>query len=220
MADITIFAFVWGDTHNHFIPEWHEAIQNLEVQPADVIVATNPDNPADVYGLPYTIMELPLGMGDDMPLLNEIVAACKTRWVGECDIDDVLCPEALNHISDANGYDACANTIRLKSNGSIVASRPEMFHANPQANHVMVNTYFTKEIFDRVGGYPLEAYFQDWGLWWKLHKHQAKWFPSPGIQMIYNDIPSPNKASCNFPAHALQQQLDWIATYQPENRQD
>jgi hypothetical protein len=215
-ADVTVFAFVWGSTHNHFIPEWAAAIEALNIAPADVVIATRPSDPADVYGLPYRVMELE-SVGKENSFVNDIVSTVKTKWVAECDIDDILLPDAFAYLEDANGYDACANTIQFKSNGAILGSRPDLFHAEPAANHVMVNSYFTKEIFDRVGGYPTEAFFHDWGLWWKLHKHGARWFPMPGVQMIYNDIPSPHKGTGNFPPDALQRQIDWIKSYQPIN---
>ena len=213
-ADITVFAYVWGKTHNHFIPEWAAAIEALNISPADVIVATRPSDPADVYGLPYRIMELE-SVARTPAFLNEMLATVTTKWVTNCDIDDLLTPQAFDYLGDAEGYDACANTIQFKSNNSLLGSMPERFHAEPERNHVMVNAYFTKEIFDRVGGYPLEAYFHDWALWWKLHKHNARWFRTPGVQMIYNDIPSEHKATNNFPNGVLDQQLRWIASYQP-----
>jgi hypothetical protein len=221
-ADVTIFAYVWGTTHNHFIPEWHQAIQNLEHQPAEVLIATNPDNPADVYDLPYTILEYS-EMATNIngtQWLNKLVGNVKTKWVAECDIDDLLYPDAFRYLPDAEGYDACANSIRFKSNGLIGCSRPERFFADPHANHVMVNAYFTKEIFDRVGGYDPLPYFHDWGFWWKLHKHNARWFPMPGVQMLYNDIPSPHKATGNFPENALPDTLQFIRTYDPTNPKD
>jgi hypothetical protein len=213
-ADVTVFAFVWGSTHNHFIPEWAAAIEALNIAPADVVIATRPSDPADVYGLPYRIIELE-STGRTMDFLNEMLGTVKTKWIAECDIDDILLPDAFAHLDDAEGFDACANTIQFKSHGGICPSRPEYFHAKPEENHVMVNSYFTKEVFDWVGGYPTEAFFHDWALWWKLHKHGARWFPTPGVQMIYNDIPSPHKGTGNFPADAMERQMRWMASYQP-----
>lgn len=217
-ADISIFAYLWGDTHNRFVAGWVEAIQALKIQPADVVVATDRRNPADLSGVPYRIMELDFWLGDDSPnvdSLNAIVASCSTRWIGICDIDDRLLPDAFAHLEDAEGYDVCANTIRFKSNGSWLPSMPERFHAEPERNHVMVNSYFTKEIFDRVGGFPKEAYFTDWGLWWKFHKHNARWFRSPGIQTLYDDIPHNHKTTSNLVPDAVERQVAWIRAYEP-----
>lgn len=214
VADITIFAFLWGDTHNHFVEGWVKAIEALEIAPADVVVATDVANPADLSGVPFRIMHLDMSVENRLAAINTMVQSCQTLWVGECDIDDRLTPEAFRYLEDARGYDACANTIRMASNGGILPSKPEMFHSVPRMNHVMVNSYFTKEIFDRVGGYPTDAYFPDWGLWWKLHKHDAKWFRSPGVQMEYNDIPHPNRGSQNFASNAVDLQVAWMESYQ------
>ena len=83
----------------------------------------------------------------------------------------------------------------------------------------MVNCYFTKDIFTQVGGYP-SVRFHDWGLWWKLHKHNAKWFPLPGTQMLYNDIPHANRATDNLTEQDTKRQLDWIGSYDPTNPKD
>ena len=214
-ADITIFAFVWGDTHTHFVDGWVKAIQGCNIQPADVVIGTDRTNPTDLGGVPFRVMELDFGRERNIESINTMVRSCSTKWIGECDIDDLLLPDAFAHLQDAEGYDVCANTIRFKSNGSCLCSMPERFHAEPERNHVMVNSYYTKEIFDRVGGYAPDAYFHDWGLWWKFHKHGARWFRSPGVHMEYNDIPHEHKGSNNFVPDALERQLAWINRYEP-----
>jgi glycosyltransferase involved in cell wall biosynthesis len=217
--DITIYAYLWGDTHNHHVDPWAEAISRLDPQPAEVIVATDPDNPAKVDHLPYRIIRTPMRRHDITGAVNTIIKTAQTEWIGACDIDDRLFPDALTPITYAEGYDACANNVMLKSTGAILASRPERFHVEPRKNHVMVNSYFTKDIWCRVGGHP-KAILHDWVFWWKLHKHNARWFPSPGVQMLYDDTPNENRATDNLPNYALQEALEFIRTYDPTNPKD
>jgi hypothetical protein len=92
-----------------------------------------------------------------------------------------------------------------------------MFHSIPTLNHVMVNSYFRRDKFDEIGGFP-DITFHDWGLWWKFHKHKAKWHISQDVQMIYNDIPSEFRHTNQLDYRATQEALDWIATYQVGQR--
>ena len=53
-------------------------------------------------------------------------------------------------------------------------------------NHVMGTSWFTKDFWGRVGGYP-DVYWSDWGFWWKCHVHGARWYKPAGVQVLVND---------------------------------
>jgi hypothetical protein len=213
-ADITVFAFIWGDTHNHFVADWAAAIEALDPAPADVVIATHPDRPANIRHLPYRILELP-DCGQDVRFLNQIVKTIDTKWVAECDIDDRLYPDAFTHLEAADGFDVCANSIRLNTDGTVHRSRPEGFRTSPSQNWVTVNSYYTRAAFDKVGGYPADVPWHDWALWWKFHVHGMRWFHTPGVQMLYNDVPSPIRGSLINTAANDEKVRAWIRSYRP-----
>ncbi|NBW21800.1 MAG: hypothetical protein EBR82_78985, partial [Caulobacteraceae bacterium] len=103
------------------------------------------------------------------------------------------------------------NTLRFKSNGGVNPSMPELMSSQPMSNHVMGTSWFTKDIFKRVGGYP-DVYWSDWGFWWKCWVHGARWFKPAGVQVLVNDI-RPNRISSDQNIEADIEMRKFIAEY-------
>lgn len=113
--NLTLVSASWGDEYwSKYGYDWHQSIENLDVQPAHVIIATD--------------RKLPLGSGYQQIELREpyhwdafncAVEAANTEWVAGLAIDDRLPPDAFVDIDMSGDVEA---SMGIDSNGN--AMRP------------------------------------------------------------------------------------------------
>ena len=180
---ITVVGFAWGTAYRDEVPDWWASVQALDPAPDDVVVAYHPDDDCGVKDLPCRLVEC--SERNPGAMQNAAIATVKEGWIVGCAMDDRLYLDALSCIP-GDGFDVVANTIRFTS-GYVNPSAPERFATHPMVNHVMGTSWFTKDIWDRTGGYP-DVYWSDWGFWWKCHVHGARWFKPAGVQVLVNDV--------------------------------
>jgi len=204
---ITVVGFAWGSAYKDEVQGWWASVQALYPAPDDVVVAFHPDDDCGVKHLPCRKVEClersPAAM------INAATATIKEGWIVCCAMDDRPYPNALLCIP-RGGFDVVAITIRLMS-GGVMHSAPENIALHPMANHVMGPSFFTKDIWERTGGYP-DVYWTDWGFWWKCHVHGARWFKPSGLQLLVNDI-RPNRFSSDPNIMADIEMRNFIAEY-------
>jgi len=205
---ITVVGMVWGTAYKDEIAGWWDSIQALNPAANDVVVAYHPDDDCGAQDLPCRLVKCETRTPGAM--LNAAIATVKEGWIAGCAMDDRFYPNAFTCLPE-DDFDVVANTLRFMSNGGVNPSAPERFATHPMVNHVMGTSWFTKEIWERVGGYP-SVYWSDWGFWWKCHVHGARWYKPAGVQVLVNDI-RPNRISSSENIEADLEMHKFIAEY-------
>lgn len=207
---VTVVGMAWGSAYKDEVSEWFECVSSLNPGCDEIVVAYHPDDDCGVVNLPCRLVPCLTRTPDAM--VNAAIETVQDGWIVVLAMDDRLYEDALNCISEADGFDVIANTLRFKSHGFVNPSAPEKMNNDPFHNHVMGTSWFTKEIWQRVGGYPA-VYWSDWGFWWKCHKNQAKWFKPSGVQVLVNDV-RPNRISSDANYAADIEMHKFIVEYQ------
>lgn len=115
---------------------------------------------------------------------NEGVARLGTEW-GIClDADDLLTPEYIEKMLQAEG------TLRYPMVGRIYPSgKRELIKYEPCdlliRNYVIIGSMFKIEDFTAVGGFGEEPIFEDWNWVLKMWKHGVDIRPSQAIYVAY-----------------------------------
>jgi len=208
---ITVVGFAWGTAYKDEVQGWWDAIQALNPAADDVVVAYHPDDDCGVEDLPCRLVQCEIRTPAAM--YHAAIATIKEGWIAGCAMDDRFYPDAFGCMPDNldKVADVVANTLRFMSNGGVNPSAPERFATHPMVNHVMGTSWFTKDIWERTGGYP-DVYWSDWGFWWKCHVHGARWFKPTGVQVLVNDI-RPNRLSSSENIEADIEMRKFIAEY-------
>ena len=211
---ITVVGLVWGSAYKDEVQGWWESVQALNPPADDIVIAYHPDDDCRVKDLPCRLVECRTRTCDAM--YHAAIATIKEGWIAGLGMDDRFYPDALSCIPDGNEFDVVANTLRFMSSGGVNPSAPELFASAPMRNHVMGTSWFTKDIWERIGGYP-DVYWSDWAFWWKCHVHGARWFKPAGVQVLVNDIRA-NRISSHSNIEADIEMHKFIAEYtRPES---
>jgi len=205
---ITVVGFAWGSAYKNEVEGWWDSIQALNPAVNDIVVAYHPDDDCGVTDLPCRLVECRTRTSGAM--INAAAETITEGWIANLAMDDRFNSSAFGCIP-SDTFDVVATTIRFMSDGRINPSAPERFATMPMANHVMGPSWFTKDIWQRVGGYP-NVHWSDWGLWWKFHVHGARWYKPAGVQVLVNDI-RPNRVSSDVNVEADREMHKFIAEY-------
>ena len=211
---ITVVGFAWGSAYKDEVQGWWDSVQALDPPADDIVIAYHPDDDCGVKDLPCRLVECRTRTCDAM--YHAAIATIKEGWIAGLGMDDRFYPDALSCIPDGNEFDVVANTLRFMSSGGINPSAPELFASAPMRNHVMGTSWFTKDIWERTGGYS-NVHWSDWSFWWKCWVHGARWFKPAGVQVLVNDIRA-NRISSHSNIEADIEMHKFIAEYtRPES---
>ena len=208
---LTVVGFAWGTAYKDEVSGWWDSVQALNPAADDIVIAYHPDDDCGVKDLPCRLIKC---YERTIPAqYKAAIEAVKEGWIIGCAMDDRFYPDALSCMPPNIDKiaDVVANTLRFKSNDGVNVSLPELMSSQPMFNHVMGTSWFTKDIWQRVGGHP-DVYWSDWGFWWKCWVHGARWFKPPGVQVLVNDI-RPNRLSSNENIEADIEMRKFIAEY-------
>lgn len=193
-ADFTIVSVAYGSDFAKFVPEWWQSIQNLETKPKEVIVVFNPKDETGVDDLPVTL--IPDFSNDVTKMLNIGFQNVNTKWMGSLSLDDKYYPKALNDINTALDFDIIGCTAISKKTGKFLKSDLKSLESG--ANHMLGFSFFTREIYYRVGGWP-EVFWSDWAFWWLCLKAEADFCLPPGPHVLVDDLSSNRISSSQNP---------------------
>ncbi len=208
---ITVVGSAWGSAYKNEVQGWWDSVQALNPPADDIVIAYHPDDDCGVKDLPCRLVECQTRTCDAM--INAAVAEVQHGWIAPLAMDDRFYPDALSCMPPNidKVADVVANTLRFMSNNGVNVSLPELMGSQPMVNHVMGTSWFTKDIWQRVGGHP-DVFWSDWGFWWKCWVHGARWFKPAGVQVLVNDI-RPNRMSSNENIEADIEMRKFIAEY-------
>ena len=208
---ITVVGFAWGSAYKDEVQGWWDSVQSLNPSADDIVIAYHPDDDCGVKDLPCRLVECQTRTCGAM--INAAVATVQEGWIANLSMDDRFYPDAFacmpSNIDKV--ADVVANTLRFMSHNGINPSAPERMSVDRFHNHVMGTSWFTKDIWERTGGYP-NVYWTDWAFWWKCFVHGARWFKPAGVQVLVNDI-RPNRISSDTNVEADIEMHKFIAEY-------
>ena len=208
---ITVVGFAWGSAYKDEVQGWWDSVQSLNPPADDIVIAYHPDDDCGVKDLPCRLVECQTRTCGAM--INAAVATVQEGWIANLSMDDRFYPDAFACMPSNfdKVADVVANTLRFMSHNGINPSAPERMSVDRFHNHVMGTSWFTKDIWERTGGYP-NVYWTDWAFWWKCFVHGARWFKPAGVQVLVNDI-RPNRISSDTNVEADIEMHKFIAEY-------
>lgn len=188
---ITVVGFAWGTAYKDEVQPWFDSVMAMNPPADEVVIGYHPDDDCGVKDLPCRLVECfertPQG------IYNTVIPTIESGLIAGLAMDDRFYPDAFSCLPPHDSYDVVANTIRFMSDGRVNPSAPNQMGVKPMVNHVMGTSWFTKEIWERVGGHP-NVYWSDWAFWWMCWINNARWFMPPGVQVLVNDV-RPNRIS-------------------------
>jgi hypothetical protein len=132
---------------------------------------------------------------DITSMLNKGFSLADTKWLGVLSLDDRYLPDALNDIEIAkSNFDVIGVNALSMSTGNFL--RSDLDKLGSGNNHMLGSSFFTSEIYYRVGGWP-SIFWSDWGFWWKCYKADARFCNPPRTHMIIDDVSKDRISSKN-----------------------
>jgi hypothetical protein len=202
---VAVLGAVWGEKYRAHLPEWFAAIDNLEVKPAQVIVATLPD---EVHFLDKYLCEIAICEHPNIERMTEAAATmAKTTWLSPCGIDDRYQPEAFNDLPDMADDVGVVSVGVITTGGQMISARPIENMLNRDSCGVLGTSYIRRSLWEQIGGYDERYIISDWALWLKAAKAGAKFWVSSRFTHVI-DIDSPGRLSSNGWSGEAYRQLD------------
>lgn len=197
IADISIICVAFGTKYKRFVDGWWNSIENLEIKPKEIIVVHDPRDDTGVRDLPVQLIEST--DRNITKMLNKGFSFANTKWLGVLSLDDRYFKGALNDLDDAkSNFDVVGVNALSMSNGKFLSSNLNFLSSGN--NHMLGSSFFTTEIYYRVGGWP-DIFWSDWGFWWKCYKADAKFCNPPRTHLLIDDVSNDRISSkSNFEA--------------------
>jgi hypothetical protein len=182
-ADFTIVSVAYGSNYAKFVPGWWDSIQKLEIKPKEIIIVHNPNDQTGVRDLPVTL--IPNESNDITKMMNIGFQNAQTKWMGSLSLDDRYFPRALGDVNSASNFDIIGCTAISKKSGKFLKS--DLSGLQTGSNQMLGFSFFTQELYYRVGGWP-EIYWSDWAFWWLCLKAGASFCLPPGPHVLVDDL--------------------------------
>lgn len=169
--NLTLVSACWGDYFDRFGYDWFQSVENLDPQPAHVIVATDRELP-----LPDTYTQIPLREPYHWDAFNCAAEAATTEWVAALAMDDRLPPNAFADIDMSGDVEA---SVGIDSNGR--AMRP----TQAKWSEIMTNDWYPLSGYQVIRRevwmkYPLRPV--EWADW-----IQALEWKAGGVRVTFSD---------------------------------
>jgi hypothetical protein len=183
-ADVSIICVAYGSKFKSFVDGWWDSIEKLETRPTEILIVHDSRDDTGVKDLPVRLVEST--DRDITSMLNKGFSLADTKWLGVLSLDDRYLPDALNDIEIAkSNFDIIgANALSMSTGNFLRSDFDKLGSGN---NHMLGSSFFTREIYYRVGGWP-SIFWSDWGFWWKCYKADARFCNPPRAHMIIDDV--------------------------------
>lgn len=128
-------------------------------------------------------------------LRNHMSVMAQNDWIAFIDDDDLVLPNHFETLWKAREDED------LKLSYDVIYSRPQTVGRKPidvrpfdgqalmEKNYIPVTTLVNKEAFRRVGGFPEDQAYEDWGLWKKMLKKRARFRFVDEVTWVYRYFP-------------------------------
>ena len=190
MPKISVPLAVWGDGYADFFDQWYEGLENLGVQPDEIVLVTDEKNVDILEGktVRYTVYQHYMKAAD-YRLWDYAVRKCHGDWIAFCNIDDQFLPNALDQIeeADAAGCNLLVDSLIVKQTGhrwtghwdpNTIPQRFTMPGAEPMR----------KDLYIAAGGFDYRFQYPDWALAVNMvAKSLAKPFAAKTDRIIFDN---------------------------------
>jgi hypothetical protein len=191
-ADVSIICVAYGTKFKNYVEGWWNSIEKLEIKPSEVIMVHDPRDDNGVSNLPVKLIEST--ERDLTKMLNLGFNSAESHWIGVLSLDDRYYPDALNDLELAKpNFDVVGVNALSMSTGKFL--RSNLSNVQSGNNHMLGSSFFTREIYYRVGGWP-EIFWSDWGFWWRCYQANARFCNPPRTHLIIDDV-SKDRISSN-----------------------
>lgn len=134
-------------------------------------------------------------------LRNQLAESSKAEWLAFLDADDILYPKHLELLwneANARGADIVYSPCNYPPGneeyrfpiGEFSEVRLRLY------NYIPVTVLMRESLFRRVGGFPVTAPYEDWGLWLRCVGEGAKFGVVPETTWLYRLHGNPWRPEC------------------------
>jgi hypothetical protein len=189
-ATVGIVTVAVGETYQNFLPEWANAVSNLEKQPDQITVVVDYIAEKHVRMLDETLGSWQLltsttqWVNHPQILANEAISITHTDWICKLDADDLIYPHALNPLNDCQD-DVCAFGINVNGQYALI---PRPFTAKQilesKDNLLFAGSPFRKSIWEKTPGFQ-DIIYDDWAFWRACARAKATFQTTGTIDYFY-----------------------------------
>jgi hypothetical protein len=188
---IGICSSLFGTGYSGFYPRWWGGIKSLKKQPAEIVIAHDPQNKAEVLdSIPqeYKSITKTIEMtGNYSDFRLAMYRGLKTDWLSVGDVDDCYLPEAFDELDQAHneGCDIYIDKVQFKHNGSIFEGtwQPDQI---PYRMTCPGNAPIKRELYEKTGGSTSGSFYDDWELYIRCVAAGAKPFHASTVRLIHD----------------------------------
>ena len=182
---------MFGTGYSGFYPRWWQGIKSLNKQPAEIVIAHDPQNSIEVLdSIPqdYKSITKTIEMtGTYSQFRLAMQGALKTDWLSVGDVDDQYLPGAFDELDQAHaeGCDIYIDKVQFKHDGSIMQGtwQPDQI---PYRMTCPGNAPIKREMYERTGGATSGSFYDDWELYIRCVAAGAKPFHASTVRLIHD----------------------------------
>jgi len=179
------------DLFAQYVEPWWDAVRNVNRHPDKIVIAHYEPDTAGVTKRPDwwsadRLVTIPTEPGRPMnELMNSAFKTVDTDWIMWIGLDDLILPEAFDELDAAHEVEAdilvsgCLFTGGGQWMGrwdtSMLRERPPIPSNSPIRRQTMID----------AGGID-DCKYNDWAIWLRLAKHQAKVYQGTKYGMLYH----------------------------------
>lgn len=183
---VAVVCVAYGEKYRAFLPQWCEAVAQLQTQPEQIIIAT--DDVEDCEVMVDWLPGMSIVYAETEPLVhpqvcvNDAIRETDTEWVCKMDVDDLIYPHALNAIADCDA-DVFMFGIRL---GSVNLPARHVTRGDilrTPHNLVFSGSPFRRSFWEAAP--YMDMICEDWRFWVDAARNGARFQASPTIDYEY-----------------------------------
>jgi glycosyltransferase involved in cell wall biosynthesis len=178
-----------GEKYLSFLPEWLQAVRNLEKQPDQITIISDRIIQIDQYtsNVPLLLISSNTQWNHHpQVLINEAIESTHTDWICKMDADDLIYPHALNDWSPE--ADVIMFGITLNRDGQKQSLLPAPFTdktiLESEQNLIFSGSPFRKKLWENNKFHDM--IFEDWAFWIGCAKQKARFIPTGRSDYYYN----------------------------------
>jgi hypothetical protein len=188
---IGVVTVAYGEKYRRFLPQWAEAIANLQRPPdAVTIIVDHLDCPqvktaTDLLGANTAAVQIQDFTGNTPHVLaNQAISITDTEWICRLDVDDLIYPHAFTRLDSWTTNVSCFGINVNNEHGllpSPVTARDVL--ACPH-NLLFAGSPFRRETWAATPGF-LDIAYNDWAFWRACARIGATFHPTGTIDYFY-----------------------------------
>jgi hypothetical protein len=179
-----------GETYQRFLPQWAEAVANLQRKPDQITIVVDYISEYYVQMLDEILESWQLLTSNKtwkhhpQILANEAISVTHTDWICKLDADDLILPHAFNQLdqseADIYTFGLAINGQRIIIPAPITANQLLACNFNP----ITAASPFRKKLWENSTGFH-DIIYDDWLFWRETAEQNPTYQSSISVDYLY-----------------------------------